>query len=80
MAREGREAARPSGMRAGDWQAERQLQEALRESRQVRLLHVRVFAYVSRSYGMIVYAVLALVCFWLPMYFIDEFVAGDQCG
>ncbi|CAM9544928.1 unnamed protein product [Laminaria digitata] len=35
MAREGRDAARPSGMRAGDWQAERQLQEALRESRQV---------------------------------------------
>ena len=36
MAREeGRDVDRPSGMRAGDWQAERQLQEALRESRQV---------------------------------------------
>ena len=35
-AREGRAAARLAGMRAGDWQAERQLQEALRESRRVR--------------------------------------------
>ncbi|CAN0527676.1 unnamed protein product [Ectocarpus sp. 12 AP-2014] len=33
-AREGKDAARRAGMRAGDWQAERQLQEALRESRQ----------------------------------------------
>ncbi|CBN79375.1 conserved unknown protein [Ectocarpus siliculosus] len=33
-AREGKDAARLAGMRAGDWQAERQLQEALRESRQ----------------------------------------------
>ncbi|CAN0428065.1 unnamed protein product, partial [Ectocarpus sp. 8 AP-2014] len=32
-AREGKDAARRAGMRAGDWQAERQLQEALRESR-----------------------------------------------
>lgn len=34
-AREGKDAAHRAGMRAGDWQAERQLQEALRESRQV---------------------------------------------
>lgn len=37
-AREGRDAARRAGMRAGDWQAEKQLQEALRESRLVRLI------------------------------------------
>lgn len=53
MAREGREAARPSGVRAGDWQAERQLQEALRESRQVGLLCCRPLACVLRSYGVI---------------------------
>ena len=34
-AREGRDAARRAGMSVGDWQAERQLQEALRESVQV---------------------------------------------
>lgn len=34
-AREGRDAARRAGMGVGDWQAERQLQEALRESVQV---------------------------------------------
>eukprot|EP00903_Cladosiphon_okamuranus_P009822 g9335.t1 len=33
-AREGRDAARRAGMSVGDWQAERQLQEALRESEQ----------------------------------------------
>ncbi|CAM9514258.1 unnamed protein product [Scytosiphon promiscuus] len=33
-AREGRDDARRAGMRTGDWQAEMQLQEALRESRQ----------------------------------------------
>lgn len=35
-AREGRVAARRAGMRPGDWQAQMQLQEALRESRRVR--------------------------------------------
>lgn len=35
-AREERDAARRAGMRAGDWQTERQLQEALRESRMVK--------------------------------------------
>ncbi len=35
-AREGRDAARRAGMSVGDWQAERQLQEALRESAQVK--------------------------------------------
>lgn len=35
-AREGRAAARRAGMRSGDWQAQMQLQEALRESRRVR--------------------------------------------
>lgn len=35
-AREGRDDARRAGMRTGDWQAEMQLQEALRESRQVK--------------------------------------------
>lgn len=34
-AREGRDAARRAGMSVGDWQAERQLQEALRDSVQV---------------------------------------------